>query len=67
MLLRRFRHVNYNFPTLLHMNQPYVTGLKLKNSLTSELVLLDLSAGRVCAHFWQHRQMVYMRPHRLLT
>lgn len=37
-LLRRLSHVNYNFCTA--MEASFVTGLKLKNNLTSNLVPL---------------------------
>lgn len=31
-------HVNYNLPIIKQMQNSFVTGLKLKNSLTNELV-----------------------------
>ena len=44
MLINRLAlgHVNYNFLRLLKMENTYVTGLKLKNSLTGKLVLFHL-------------------------
>lgn len=42
MILRRFQHVNYNILACLRMKNSYITGLKLRNSLTSELVCEDL-------------------------
>lgn len=38
MLINRLCHVNYNFVARIVMNKSYQTGLKLKNSLTGELV-----------------------------
>lgn len=40
MLLNRLSHVNYNFVARVLMNQSYQKGLKLKNSLTGELVTI---------------------------
>lgn len=40
MLLNRLSHVNYNFVRRIVMNNSYRTGLKLKNNLTGELVLI---------------------------
>lgn len=47
MILQRLKHVNYNLATLLKMNNTYLTGLKLKNSLTNELVSILLYLGGV--------------------
>lgn len=38
MILQRLKHVNNNIVNILRMNHSYLTGLKLKNSLTNELV-----------------------------
>lgn len=42
LLIRRLKHVNYNY-LFSTMEQSFVTGLKLKNNLTSQLVLSNLS------------------------
>ena len=34
--MQRFKHVYYNF--LFSMQKPFITGLKLKNSLSNQLV-----------------------------
>lgn len=38
MLLNILKHVNYNLLRVLRMDKSYLTGLKLKNNLSSELV-----------------------------
>ena len=38
MISYRLLHVNYNIGAVFRMNSPFATGLKLRNSLTSELV-----------------------------
>ena len=39
--MRRFKHVYYNFLFSI-MQKPFLTGLKLKNSLTNQLVTFIL-------------------------
>jgi hypothetical protein len=41
LLIKLLKHVNYNF-LYSSMQQSFITGLKLKNNLTSQLVLLGL-------------------------
>lgn len=38
LIVQRLQHVNYNF-LYSTMQKPYLTGLRLKNSITSQLVL----------------------------
>lgn len=37
LVVQRLKHVNYNF-LYSTMQQPYLTGLRLKNSITSQVV-----------------------------
>lgn len=47
LLIRSLQHVNYNF-LYSTMQQSFITGLKLKNNLTSQLVPLDLPRKNSC-------------------
>lgn len=47
LLIKLLKHVNYNF-LYSTMQESFVTGLKLKNSLTNQLVSLDLSRKTLC-------------------
>lgn len=41
LLVQRLKHVNYNF-LYSTMQKPFLTGLRLKNSLTSQVVTLRI-------------------------
>lgn len=47
LLIKLLKHVNYNF-LCSTMQESFVTGLKLKNSLTNQLVPLDLYRKTLC-------------------
>lgn len=47
LLIKLLKHVNYNF-LYSTMQESFVTGLKLKNSLTNQLVHLDLCRRTLC-------------------
>lgn len=66
MLLQRLTHVNYNIVRILLMNHGNQKTLKLKNSLTNELVHSLLELGIICPIGWQERSMVHMRAYSLL-
>lgn len=66
MLLKRIKHVNYNLRFLLTMNQSYQTGLKLKNSLTNELVNCIFIPGIVHSPQREKHYLVHMWPNSIL-
>lgn len=56
-------YINYLFTT---MQKEFITGLKLKNSLSNQLVTSFTIEGIIYTHGRQKRQVVHMRAHRLL-
>ena len=56
-------YINYLFTT---MQKEFLTGLKLRNSLSNQLVTFLSYSVIICPHGQQHRQVVHLWTHRLL-
>lgn len=63
MLYIKRVYINYLFTT---MQKEFVTGLKLKNSLSNKLVTLYKNSVNIHSDGWKERQVVHMWTHSIL-